>query len=134
MGTNINGINQTNIILISIKRNYSVFSWFHLHKFVSVLLARNLIGKTKHRCFLMRGLWSSFCKNHSWRTIYHSNMEWVPYQIKLSHKSTSWIPTVNQSLSQQPAWHSNCPRVHRLYPIFKTITLLCCSVFLCCKN
>ena len=61
MGININGINWSNIILISKYITYSILSWFTLHKDLSILLARNCIGMTEHMHFLMRGIKTSFC-------------------------------------------------------------------------
>ena len=134
MGININGINITNVMLISIYRTYSKISWFPLPNVISVPLAIKLIGITKHRQFFMRGIWSSFCKFRSLRTSYHSNTEWILYQIKISHLRTVWILKLHQSWSQQSAWPSNFPHVWRSLPVCKIMTLMCCSVFFCCKK
>ena len=134
MDININGINRTNMILVAVYITYSILLWFPIPRVLPVPLAGNFIGITKHGCFLMRGLWSSFCKFHSSRTSYHSNMEWTPYQRKISHLSNGIIPIVNQSRSQQSAWPSNRPRVQRSHPVWKIMTLICCFVFLCCKK
>ena len=53
-------------------RTYSIVYLFPLPNGISVLLSRNLIGITKHKCFLMRNLWSSFYKRHISRNSYHS--------------------------------------------------------------
>ena len=79
MCTNINVINQTYIMIIAIYSTYSVLSQFHLPNIHSILLARNLIGTTKYRRFLMRGLRSSLCKHNSLGASYHSNTECVLY-------------------------------------------------------
>ena len=113
---------------------YSIVEWFPLPNVLFVLLASNLTGITKHRHFLMRGLWLSFCKRHISSTSYHSKTEWVPYQRKLIHPRTSWIPTVNQSWYQQSAWPSNRTCVQRSHRVCKIMILLCCSVFFCCKK
>ena len=88
IGININGKNQSNIILIAIYSTYSVLSWFYLPNVLYIPLVWNLIGITKHRRFLMRGLWLSFYKHNRSRTIYDSNTETVPYQRK---KSVTWL-------------------------------------------
>ena len=111
-------------------RNYLIVYWFPLPNVIYVSLANNLIGIKKHRRFLMKGVQSSFCKRHSSRTIYHSNTEWVPYKIKLSHLRNVQIKIVNQSLSQQSDLSHNFPRVHHSHPVGKIMTLLCCSIFL----
>ena len=82
----------------------------------------------------MRGIWSSLCKCHSLRTTYHSKTEWVPYQRKLSHKSTGQFLTINQSCSQQSAWYLNRPAAQRSHPVCKIVNSQWCSVFLCCKK
>ena len=109
-------------------------SWLPLPNVISIPLARNLIGIMKHRRLLMRFIWSSFCKRHSSRTSYNSKTERLPHKIKLVHLRTVQIPTVNQYLSQRSAWPSNLPRVQRSHPLCKIMTLLCCSIFLCCKK
>ena len=88
MGINIIGINQTNIIQIAIYITSFVFSQFPLPNYLPVLVASFLIQILKHRRFLMRVLRLSLCKQHSSRTGYHSNIEWLMYQRKTSHKST----------------------------------------------
>ena len=100
MVININIINQTNIILIVISITYYVLSRFCLPKGLSVTLASNVIWTTKNRRFLMRYIWSSFCKCRILGNNYQSNIEWVPYHRKVSHYSNSLIPTVKQSCSQ----------------------------------
>ena len=127
-------ITVTNQTIIAIYSTYSILSLFTLTNVLYVPLMSNLIGITKHRQFLMRGLQSSLCKLHSSRTIYHSKTEWVPYQRNLSHLSTSQVPIVNQYFSQQSAWPPNRPCVQRLHPEWKIMTLLCCFVIVCCKN
>ena len=134
MGINNIGINKTNIILIALYIIYSVLTWLFLTYVLSGLLASNLIGITKHRHFLMRGLQPSFWKRHSLSNSYHSNTEWVTYQRKLSHMRTSQIQTVNIFRSQKSIWPLNCPHVQRSHLVCKIMTLLCCSVFLCCKT
>ena len=125
---------KININIFTKMRNYSIVWWFPLPKVLSVLLAINSIWITKHRCFLIRGIWSSICKRHSLRTDYNSKTEWVPCQRQLCHKSTGWFPTVNQYCSQQLAWPSNCPCAQRSHPVCKIMTLPCCSVFFCCRK
>ena len=131
MGINTNGVNLTNIIIITKKSTYYVLSWLYLLNTLYVLLAINLINIMKHRHYLMRVIQSSFCKHHSLSTSYHSKMEWVLYQRKLSHLRTGKTPTVNQYCSQQWAWTSNCPRVQHLHLVCKILTLLWCSAFFC---
>ena len=130
MDININEINRTNMILIAVYITYYILLWSPIPNVLSVPLAGNLIGITEHRRFFMRGLWSNFCKYHSSRTSYHSNTEWVPYQIKLSHFRTGQIIKVEQSCCQQSFWLSNRPAAHRLHMVCKKMNLLWCSVFL----
>ena len=94
MGININGFNQTNIILIALYITYSVLSWFPPHSLLYVSLARNQIGITKHNHFLMRGLWSSLWKRHILRTttILKDGMGNVPekqYSLEYQFNSNS---------------------------------------------
>ena len=134
MGINTNVIYQTNIILNAVYITYSVLSQFPLPNFHPVPLARNLTRIPKLRHFLMRGQQSVLCKLHILNTSYHSKSEWVPYQRKLSHKSTGTFLTINQYFSQQSDGPSNRPAVHHSHPVCKIMTRKYCSVFLCCKN
>ena len=134
MGIKINGINQTNVILISICIAYSVLSRFPLPNVLPVLLSSNLAQMPKHRCFFIRVLRSNLFKWHSSSNSYHLKTEWITYQRKLSHKSTGWILTVNQYLSQQSSWPFNRPAVHHSHSLCIIINLLCCSVFLGCEK
>ena len=134
MGININGIDKKTHNTKFYIDHLLCLLQFPLPNVRTIPLARNLIGIPKHWIFLMRGLWLSFFKLHSPRTSYHSNTEWVPYQRKTSQLRTGRIPTVNQFCSKQSAWPLNWPRVQRSHPVWKIMTLLCCSVFLCCKN
>ena len=134
MVKDINGTNETNIILIGLWSTYYVFSCFLLPNVHYVPLTSNIVGIPKHRHFFIGGLISSLCKDISSRTTYHSKTEWVPYQIKLIHLDSCHIPTLNQYCFQQSDWPPNCPHVHRKHSVLKIITLLCSSVFFFCKN
>ena len=134
MGININGINLTNIIQIAIYITSFDFSQFPLPFLLPVLLARYLIQIPRHRRFLMRGLRLSLCERHSLRNSYHSNIEWLMYHIKLSHKITGKFLTVDKSISQQSACPSNQPEVQCSQLVCKIMTIQCRSVFLWCKK
>ena len=134
MGININGINKANIILIAIYITSFVFSQFYVLNVLPVLLASTLIQIPRHRRFLMRGLRLSLCERHSLRNSYHSNIEWLMYHRKLSHKSTGQFLTVDKSISQQSACPSNQPEVQCSQLVCKIMTIQYCSVFLCCEQ
>ena len=134
MGIHINDINLTDIILISIYSTYSVLSLFSSPNILSVPLSRNSMVITKHRRIIFSGIWLIFCKLHISKTSFHSNMEWVPYQIKIIHLIAIPTPTVNQSCSQQSAWPLNLFLVQRLHQVCKMITLLFFSVLFFCKK
>ena len=134
MCININETNWINIILISIYITYYVLPWLTIPNFLSVSLAIKLTAITKHRQFLMRGLWSSLCKCHSSRTSYNLNTELVLYQRIIIQLRTILIPTLNQYHSRQSTWPSKFPFVQRSQPVWKIMTLLCCSVFLFCRK
>ena len=134
MGININRINQTNIIPIAIYITYFYFSQFPVPNVCLVLLASYLIQIPKHRSFFMRGLQFSICKRHILRTGYHSNIEWLPYHRKLSHKSTGQFLTIKQFGSHQSACPSNQPAGQISQLVCKIMTIQLCLVFLCCKT
>ena len=130
MGININGMNQTSIILIMVKRIYYILSWFPLLNVLYITLTSNLIRLKKTQSFFYERSSINICKRHFSMTRYHSQTEWLLYQRKISHLSTCRIPTVNQYWSQKWDRLSNCSFVQFLHLVCKIMTLLrlFCSV------
>ena len=116
MGRNINEIDNTNIVINGKKINYSVLLRFCLPIFRPMPFASNLIVMPKLRRFLMIGQRSNLCQRHNPRTSFNSNKGWLPYHIRLSHKSTGRFPTINQPHYQQWTDHSNRHAVQKLAP------------------
>ena len=87
---------ETNIILNGKWISYSVLFRFFIVNFFHVTFASNLIRMQKLRRFLMIGQRSNVCQRHIQRTSFNSNTVWLPYQMKLSCKSTAIFPTINQ--------------------------------------
>ena len=101
MGKNINEIDQTNIILNGKYITYSVLFQICVPKLFLIPFARSLIRMPKLRRFLIIGQLSNLCQRHSPRNSFNLNMGCLPYEIKLSNKSTGRFPTINQPHQQQ---------------------------------
>ena len=66
MGININGIDQSNIILNTIYITYPILVQISLPNIRPVKLSSNPIRLPIHRSFLNKGIQMSLCKHHRW--------------------------------------------------------------------
>ena len=96
MDISINEIVHTTIVLNDEYITYSVLFQLSLTKYFPLPFASNLINKPKLRRFLIIGQQSKLCQHHIQKTIFNSKTGWIPYNIKLSHKSTGRFRTINQ--------------------------------------
>ena len=69
IGVNINGIDQSNIILNAIYITYPILVQLPLPNIIPLPLASNLIRIRKHRRFPKRCLQLSLCKSHRWKLL-----------------------------------------------------------------
>ena len=96
MGKNINEIDDTNVILNGKYITYSVLFQLCSPSATPVPFSRNLISIPKTEALKMIGKRTYLCPRHIPRTSFNSKAVWVPYQIKLRHKSTGRFPTKNK--------------------------------------
>ena len=65
MGKNIDKIEETKIILNTIKKNFFVVYWRTLMNVRTIPLVRKLMGRNKNRRFLKRVPWFVLCQGHA---------------------------------------------------------------------
>ena len=92
----INEIYDTKIVLNGKPNPYYFLFQLCLPKVCPVPFSINLISMPKLRRFLMIGQRSNLCQLRSPRTAFNLKTGWLPYQMKLSHKSTGRFPTITQ--------------------------------------
>ena len=126
MGININEVNLTEIILITIYITYSVVWWWPLPNFCPVPLASNLTMITKNRWFSKRVHKLVFFQRYRSRTSYHNRTDWVMYRINL----VTWVPVELQQKTNLSLNNRIDPRIFLpLIPVCQMVPLLFCFFF-----